>query len=108
MGEKDDSKRPGFDHFVTHRGQGKYFDTEFRANNGKREVVPGYYTTVVTDMSIEWMESLKGDKPFLLMLGHKAPHSFYFPEKKYENAFDHVRIPYPETSFQLDDKPNVL
>ncbi len=106
MGEDDDSKRPGFDHFVTHRGQGSYFDTEFRANDGERKVVPGYYTTVVTDMAIDWMESQEGrDEPFLLMLGHKAPHSFYFPEPKYEGAFDHVRVPYPETAFRLRDKP---
>ena len=63
MGEEDDSMRPGFDHFVTHRGQGKYFDTEFRANNGKREVVPGYYTTVVTDMAIDWMAERKKRMP---------------------------------------------
>lgn len=106
MGEDDDSKRPGFDHFVTHRGQGKYFDTEFRANDGERKVVPGYYTTVVTDMALDWMKKQeKGGKPFLLMLGHKAPHSFYFPEKKYEKSFDHVRVPYPETAFQLKNKP---
>lgn len=105
MGEKDDSMRPGFDHFVTHRGQGKYFDTEFRVNNGEREVVPGYYTTVVTDMAIDWLRERDDEQPFLLMLGHKAPHSFYFPEPKYEGAFDHVRIPYPESAFQLDEKP---
>ena len=35
MGEEDDSRRPGFDHFITHRGQGKYFDTEFRVNDGE-------------------------------------------------------------------------
>ncbi|MDF1711555.1 MAG: sulfatase [Akkermansiaceae bacterium] len=106
MGEDDDSKRPGFDHFVTHRGQGKYFDTEFRTNDGERKVVPGYYTTVVTDMALDWMKAQEdGEKPFLLMLGHKAPHSFYFPEKKYEKSFDHVRVPYPETAFRLDDKP---
>ncbi len=108
MGEDDDSVRPGFDHFVTHRGQGKYFDTEFRANNGEREVVKGYYTTVVTDMAIEWMESREkdnDDQPFLLMLGHKAPHSFYFPEEKYEKTFDHVRFPYPESAFELEDNP---
>ena len=29
MGEDNDAKRPGFDYFVTHKGQGKYFDTEF-------------------------------------------------------------------------------
>ena len=105
MGEKDDSKRPGFDHFVTHRGQGKYFDTEFRANDGERKVVPGYYTTVVTDMAIEWIRSQKRDKPFLLMLGHKAPHSFYFPEPKYQGVFDTVRVPYPDTAFHLEDNP---
>ena len=106
MGEDDDSKRPGFDHFVTHRGQGKYFDTEFRTNDGERKVVPGYYTTVVTDMALDWMKAQEdGEKPFLLMLGHKAPHSFYFPEKKYEKSFDHVRVPYPVTAFRLDDKP---
>lgn len=105
MGEDDDSKRPGFDHFVTHRGQGEYFDTEFRENNGQRKVVPGYYTNVVTDMAIDWMQNRDNDKPFLLMLGHKAPHSFYFPEEKYEHVFDNVRVPYPTTAFQLDDKP---
>jgi len=105
MGEDDDSKRPGFDHFVTHRGQGKYFDTEFRANDGKRQVVPGYYTTVVTDMAVDWLEGRRKGEPFLLMLGHKAPHSFYFPEEKYAHAFDGVRIPYPESAFQLDGKP---
>jgi len=106
MGEADDSMRPGFDHFVTHRGQGKYFDTEFRADNGPRKVIPGYYTTVVTDMAIDWLKEQEGsDRPFLLMMGHKAPHSFYFPEAKYKHAFDNVRIPYPESAFQLDDKP---
>lgn len=39
------------------------------------------------------------------MIGHKAPHSFYFPEPKYEHTFDKVRIPYPETAFHLEDKP---
>ena len=29
MGEDDDSPRPGFDHWASHRGQGDYSDTEF-------------------------------------------------------------------------------
>jgi arylsulfatase A-like enzyme len=106
MGEEDDSKRPGFDHFVTHKGQGKYFDTEFRFNGDERRVVPGYYTTVVTDMAMEWLKDRPGkDRPFLLMLGHKATHSFYYPEPRYEHTFDHVTIGYPRTAFMLDDKP---
>jgi len=41
----------------------------------------------------------------MLMLGHKAPHSFYLPEKKYEHAFDTVNIQYPASAFDLEDKP---
>ncbi len=106
MGENNDEPRPGFDWFVTHRGQGKYFDTEFNFNGRERKVVPGYYTHVVTDMAEEFLQRDHGDKPWCLMIGHKAPHSFYFPEEKYQGAFDHVRIPYPETAFMLQDKPD--
>ncbi|PHS11196.1 MAG: acetylglucosamine-6-sulfatase [Blastopirellula sp.] len=105
MGEKNDDPRPGFDYFVTHKGQGKYFDTEFNFNGKGRRIVKGYYTTVVTDMAEKWISEQKDDKPWMLMLGHKAPHSFYLPEKKYEHVFDDVDIQYPETAFNLEDKP---
>jgi arylsulfatase A-like enzyme len=106
MGEENDGKRPGFDHFVTHKGQGKYFDTEFSINGNERRVVPGYYTTVVTDMALEWMaQQAPNSQPFMLMLGHKAPHSFYFPEPKYEDAFNAVKVEYPASAFMLQDKP---
>lgn len=108
MGEDNDDPRPGFDHFVTHKGQGKYFDTEWNIHGKERKVIPGYYTTVVTDMALDWLKEQNAggsDKPWCLMLGHKAPHSFYTPEPKYEHAFDDVRVPYPATAFMLDDKP---
>jgi len=106
MGETNDEPRPGFNWFVTHKGQGKYWDTEFNFNGQGRKVVKGYYTSAVTDMAEEWLERERGsDQPWLLMLGHKAPHSFYVPEEKYAHAFDHVSVPYPETAFMLDDKP---
>ena len=105
MGEKNDEPRPGFDYFVTHKGQGQYFDTEFNFNGKGRRVVKGYYTHVVTDMAEEWLGKQQGNKPWMLMLGHKAPHSFYFPEEKYQHTFDNVEVPYPLTAFHLDDKP---
>ncbi len=36
MGENNDEPRPGFHWFVTHKGQGQYFDTEFNFNGKKR------------------------------------------------------------------------
>src|SRR5262245_27372140 len=105
MGENNDEPRPGFDYFVTHKGQGKYVDTEFNFNGGRREVKPGYYTTVVTDIALDWLRSDHQQKPWLMILGHKATHSFYTPEDKYAHAFDGVRIDYPASAFQLDGKP---
>lgn len=105
MGEDNDEPRPGFNWFVTHKGQGKYFDTEFNLNGTRREVVKGYYTHVVTGMAEDWLRRPRDGKPWLLMIGHKAPHSFYFPEPKYERSFAQVPVPYPETAFMLEDKP---
>ena len=103
MGEDNDEKRPGFDYWVSHKGQGKYFDTEFNVD-GERKVIPGYYTHTVTQLASDWIKKPR-DKPWCLMLGHKAPHSFYTPEPKYEHTFDDVRVPYPKSAFMLDDKP---
>ncbi len=105
MGEDNDEPRPGFDWFVTHKGQGKYVDNEFNFNGQKRELVKGYYTTVVTGLAEDFINRPHGDKPWMLILGHKAAHSFYTPEPRYEHAFDSVRVPYPESAFMLDDKP---
>lgn len=105
MGEDNDGKRPGFDYFVTHKGQGKYFDTEFNFNGNDRRVVPGYYTHVVTEMALDWMQEQATDQPFAMVVGHKAPHSFYVPEPKYAHVFDSVDIQYPATAFRLGDKP---
>ncbi len=106
MGEENDAPRPGFDWFVSHKGQGKYFDTEWNVNGESRETPPGYYTTVVTDFCLDWLRRQSPDKPWAVYLGQKAPHSFYFPEPKYAHAFDEVRVPYPPSSRQLDGKPD--
>jgi arylsulfatase A-like enzyme len=106
MGENNDAPRPGFDWFVTHKGQGKYFDTEWNVNGQRREAPKGYYTHVVTDYALDWLKQRPKDRPWALCLGQKAPHSFYFPEEKYAHTFDQVRIEYPATAFALDDKPD--
>ena len=105
MGEANDEPRPGFDWFVTHRGQGKYFNNEWNLNGTERVTKPGYYTTVVTDMALEWLRDQSRDQPWVLCLGHKAPHSFYQPEDKYAHTFDSVAVPYPDSAFHLEGKP---
>jgi len=106
MGEDSDDPRPGFDWFVSHKGQGKYFDTEWNFDGERREVVPGYYTTLVTDFSLDWLKKQPAGSPWALCIGHKAPHSFYLPEPRYERVFADIRVPYPASGFELDDKPD--
>lgn len=105
MGEDNDAPRAGFDWFATHKGQGKYYDTEWNLNGAGARTIPGYYTNVVTDLALDWLKTQTNDKPWALCVGHKAPHSFYTPEEKYKHAFDSVRVPYPSSAFQLDNKP---
>ncbi|MCD6395557.1 MAG: sulfatase [Planctomycetes bacterium] len=105
MGEQDDEKRPGFDYWITHKGQGKYYDTTFNIN-GTRKEVKGYYTRVVTDMVIDWLKNDRiANKPFMLIFGQKAPHGPFVPEEKYKHTYDSAPVPYPESAFDLATKP---
>ncbi len=106
MGEDNDAKRPGFDYFASHRGQGMYVDTEWRINGGERHVIPGYYTTIVTDLAEQWIRGRTGAKPWAIVIGHKAPHSFFVADEKYKNSFADVDVRYPPSAFMLDDKPD--
>ena len=105
MGEGDDSRRPGFDYWITHKGQGKYYDTTFNVD-GERQVVHGYYSERVTDMALEWLEEQTQTQPFMLIVGHKAPHGPFVPEKKYSETYDGIPVPYPSSAFALEGKPH--
>ena len=87
MGEDNDAQRPGFDHWMSHRGQGNYFDNEFNVNGARRRF-PGYYTTVVTEAAVDWIRR-DHSRPWLLVLGQKAPHGGPIqPEPRFANALD--------------------
>lgn len=94
MGETNDAPRSGFDFWMSHAGQGKYFDTEWNIN-GRRELIKGYYTTVITEHAEKWLRA-KHDKPFVAVIGQKAPHGGPIqPEPKYEHALDDVTVTKP-------------
>jgi N-acetylglucosamine-6-sulfatase len=79
---------------MSHRGQGNYFDTEWNIN-GQRQLIQGYYTTVVTEQAIQWLQR-PHPKPFLLVIGQKAPHGGPIqPEPRYAHAFDGLPMAKP-------------
>jgi len=104
MGEQDDSPRPGFDYWASHGGQGAYPETTWNIN-GTRELKKRYYTQVVTELATNWLRGQTGDKPFCMIMGHKAPHGPFVPEPKYQHTYDGVPINYPDSAFSLEDKP---
>ena len=68
----DDKPRPGFDRWVSFKGQGTYHDPDI--NEDGRAVKPsGYITDILNGYAVEFIKG-RHDKPFLLYLAHKAIH----------------------------------
>jgi N-acetylglucosamine-6-sulfatase len=94
MGEDNDEQRPGFDFWMSHRGQGNYFDNTFNVN-GTRKQFPGYYTTTITDAAVDWLGRAH-TKPWLLVVGQKAPHGGPIQaEPRFEHALDAFPVKKP-------------
>ena len=68
----DDSPRPGFDRWVSFKGQGTYLDPGFNID-GKSVKGSGYITDILTEHAVEFIQRRR-DKPFLIYLAHKAIH----------------------------------
>jgi arylsulfatase A-like enzyme len=88
------SQPTGFDYWNVLPGQGEYYNPRF-INNGYDTVYEGYVTDIITENAIEWLSHRNSEKPFLLMVHHKAPHRNWMPALKYLNAYEHREFPIP-------------
>ena len=68
----DDSPRPGFDRWVSFRGQGECNDPPLNID-GNVVATKGYVTDILTDHAVAFIEQ-PYDKPFCLYMAHKAVH----------------------------------
>ena len=69
----DDSPRPGFDRWVSFRGQGECNDPELNID-GRRTPSRGYVTDILAQHAVEFIEGSNAATPFCLYLAHKAIH----------------------------------
>ncbi len=98
------SEPVGFDYWKVLPGQGQYYNPDFRTPEGV-ERIEGYATDIVTDVSLEWIENGRDkDKPFVLMLQHKAPHRPWYAGPDHLTMYEDVVFPEPESLF--DDYEN--
>lgn len=88
----------GFDRWLILPGQGVYNNPDFLAP-GVRLTLQGYVTNLITELGIEFLETRPADKPFFLMLHHKAPHREWTPDPLNREKFKNRQIPEPVTLF---------
>ncbi len=88
----------GFDFYSILTGQGEYYNPDF-ITNGVRERIHGYVTNIVSDKAENWLESRDKDKPFCLVIGHKATHRVWLPDLGDLGMYDNTNFPIPETFY---------
>ena len=100
MGASKDDPRPGFDHWVSFKGQGFYNPTDYLSReqidagerrqlnvNGVAVDQKGYITDELTDYALEWLDDRTGSKPFFLYLSHKAVHANFAPAERHADQY---------------------
>ena len=89
----------GFDYYHVLDDQGQYYNPTFASTgqygNFKQEM--GYATDLITDHAIEYLNNRDKNKPFCLLVHHKAPHRLWMPNTKYVGKYANVNFPLPET-----------
>lgn len=100
----DDMPRPGFDRWVSFRGQGVYADPEINVD-GKSGPVTGYMTDILNQHAVEFVRRAR-QKPFALYLAHKAVHGPFTPAERHQDWYGNDPIPRrPNCDDTLEGKP---
>jgi N-acetylglucosamine-6-sulfatase len=110
MGAGSDAPQPGFDRWVSFRGQGTYLPSKDGLNvDGKAVPQRGYITDELTDYAIDWLRERRADRPFFLYLSHKAVHSEFIPAERHRGRYASRPFTPPEsmadTPANYDGKP---
>ena len=86
----------GFDYWNVLPGQGLYHNPVM-IEMGEETVREGYVTDLITDFSLDWLRQRDQDKPFCMMVHHKAPHRNWEPDDKHAGMYEEEDIPEPVT-----------
>lgn len=98
MGHEDDAPQPGFDHWVSFRGQGTYLPSKNGLNvNGNRVPQKGYITDELTDYALDWLGTQPKEQPYFLYLSHKAVHSDFVPAERHKGKYNGKQFKFPAT-----------
>ncbi|MDF1752578.1 MAG: sulfatase [Verrucomicrobiales bacterium] len=116
MGGMIDHKQPGFDHWISFKGQGVYFGDPDEAKvkgryvpqvsregfnvNGKQVPQEGYITDILDNFSRDWIEKRDKEKPWMLYLSHKAVHADFLPANRHAYSYEDAKFERPKSWFE--------
>ncbi|MBA4150171.1 MAG: sulfatase [Verrucomicrobia bacterium] len=86
----DDSPRPGFDHWVSFKGQGVYENPPININ-GTSKKVEGYMTDILNEHAVSFVKQ-PHSKPFVLYFSHKAVHGPFTPAERHKGIYADKKI----------------
>jgi N-acetylglucosamine-6-sulfatase len=89
----DDKPRPGFDYWLSFKGQGVYNDPKLN-ENGRQFQAKGYMTDILTQYAVDYIQQDRG-KPFCLYLSHKAVHDDWIPAERHQGLLSDFEFPEP-------------
>lgn len=88
-----------FDYWKVLDDQGEYYNPDFITEAGRTRV-EGYATDLITQYGLDWLKTGRDpDKPFMLMVHHKAPHRNWMPAPRHLTRYQDVNFPVPESYF---------
>jgi arylsulfatase A-like enzyme len=87
----------GFDRWNILPGQGAYMNPVFYTATSETTYTGRYATDVITDLGLDFIAKRPRDRPFFLMLHHKAPHRPWEPDAAHRAPFVDKWIPEPPT-----------
>ena len=79
------SPRPGWNRWISFRGQGQYDDPLLNLD-GKEEKVGGYVTDILSKNAADFIRKQRSS-PFLLYVAHKAVHGPFTPAARHKDLF---------------------
>jgi N-acetylglucosamine-6-sulfatase len=99
MGNTGDQPQPGFNYWISFKGQGSYLPSQDGLNsNGKHVPQKGYITDELTDYALAWLQEQPADQPYFLYLSHKAVHSEFIPAERHRGRYANEKFIMPESA----------
>lgn len=89
----------GLDEWKVLNDQGEYYNPDFITPGGQIRV-EGYATDLITEYSLDWLKNRRDpNKPFALLIHHKAPHRNFMPALRYIQKYVGTQFPVPTNYF---------